>query len=90
MVPARHQNPAIRVPLERFEKAGAIGGSTAPDRARAVKDLMAAMRSACQSDIEQARVRLRYDFFRKALGEEQRVREHFYKVFDELMRQPAR
>jgi hypothetical protein len=51
---------------------------------------MAAMRSACQSDIEQAKARLRYDFFRKALGDEQRVREQFYKVFDEMMRLPAK
>ena len=87
---ARHQNPAIRVPLEKFDKAASGKGITATDRGRALKDLMAAMRSACQSDIEQAQARLRYDFFRKSLGEEQQVRGQFYKIFDELMKTPAK
>lgn len=88
--PARHQNPAIRRPLEKFDEA-ATGKSIIPtDRARAVKDLMSALRSATESDMQQANARLRYDFFRKELTEEQQVRGQFYKIFDELMKLPAR
>ena len=87
---ARHQNPAIRRPLEKFDEA-ATGKSIIPtDRARAVKDLMSALRTATESDVQQANVRLRYDFFRKELTEEQQVRGQFYKIFDELMKAPAK
>jgi hypothetical protein len=85
-----HQNPAIRRPLEKFDQAAA-GKSIVPvDRARAVKDLMSALRSATESDVLQANARLRYDFFRKELTEEQQVRGQFYKIFDELMKAPGK
>lgn len=87
---AKHQNPAIRGPLEKFDKAAGSAQLNATDRVRALKDLMAAMRTACQSDIEQAQARIRYDFFRKSLGDEQKVRGEFYKIFDELMKMPAK
>jgi len=87
---ARHQDPAIRRPLEKFDEA-ASGKSIIPtDRARAIKDLMSALRSATGSDVQQAAVRLRYDFFRKELTEEQQVRGQFYKIFDELMKAPPK
>lgn len=83
---ARHNNPAIRKPLDKFGEA-MNGKSIVPtDRSRAVKDLMDAMRQASQSDVQQANTRLRYDFFRKELTEEQQVRGQFYKIFDELMK----
>jgi hypothetical protein len=87
---ARFQNPAIRRPLEKFDEAAA-GKSIVPiDRARAVKDLMSALRTATESDVQQANARLRYDFFCKELTEEQQVRGQFYKIFDELMKMPAK
>jgi hypothetical protein len=85
-----HQNPAIRRPLDKFSDATSGKGLIPTDRARAVKDLMDAMRTASQSDVQQANARLRYDFFRKELAEEQRVRGQFYKIFDEMMRMPAK
>ena len=85
-----HQNPAIRRPLDKFGEATSGKGLIPTDRARAVKDLMAAMRQASQSDTDAANVRLRYDFFRKELAEEQQVRGQFYKIFDEMMKTPAK
>ena len=85
-----HQNPAIRRPLDKFGEATSGKGLIPTDRARAVKDLMAAMRQASQSDTDAANVRLRYDFFRKELTEEQQVRGQFYKIFDEMMKTPAK
>ncbi len=84
--PARHQNTAIKVPLEKFEQTINRSAISAQDRARAAQDLMAAMRSACQSDIEQAKQRLRYDFFQHQLSEEQQARGQFYKIFDEILK----
>ena len=87
---AHHQNPVIRRPLEKFGEA-ASGKSIVPTgRARAVKDLMSALRTATESDVQQANARLRYDFFRKELTEEQQVRGQFYKIFDELLKVPAK
>ena len=85
-----HQNPVIRRPLDKFGEATSGKGLIPTDRARAVKDLMAAMRFASENDIEQANVRLRYDFFRRELSEEQQVRGQFYKIFDEMMKLPAK
>jgi len=83
---AHFQNPAIRRPLEKFDEAAAGKALVPTDRARAAKDLIGAMRTACESDIADANARMRYDFFRKLLGEEQQVREQFYKVFDEILK----
>lgn len=83
---ARHTNPAIKVPLEKFTETINRSAISAQDRTRAAQDLMAAMRSACQSDIEQAKQRLRYDFFQRQLGEEQQARGEFYKIFDEILK----
>ena len=87
---SHHQNPAIRHPLDKFGDAIAGKGIIPTDRARAVKDLMAAMRTVTQSDIEQANARVHYDFFRRELAEEQQVRAQFYKIFDEAMKLPAK
>jgi hypothetical protein len=87
---ANHQNPAIRRPLDKFNEAASGKGIIPTDRARALKDLMGAMRTASESDIEAANVRVRYDFFRKELTEEQRVRAQFYKIFDDLMKSPPK
>jgi hypothetical protein len=87
---AHHQNPAIRRPLDKFDEAMHGKALIPVDRTRAVKDLMGAMRQASESDIEQANARLRYDFFRKELTEEQQVRGQFYKIFDEAMKLPAK
>jgi hypothetical protein len=86
IIAARHTNPAIKVPLEKFEETVSRSAISANDRARAAQDLMAAMRNACQSDIEQAKQRLRYDFFQRQLGEEQQARGQFHKIFDEILK----
>jgi hypothetical protein len=82
----RHQNPALKAPIERFVQTTSRNGISVPDRARAVQDLLASLRSACQSDVEQARPRIRYDFFQSSLRQEQEVRTQFHKVFDEILK----
>ena len=87
---ARHNNPAIRKPLDRFDEALNGKGKVKTDRALAVKEFMTALRTVSQSDIEQANVRLRYDFFRKELDEERQVRGEFTKIFDEMLKVPVK
>ena len=83
---SRHKNPAIRKPLDKFDEALSGRGLQKSDRPRAVKEFMTAMRAVTQSDITQANARMRYDFFRKELTEEQQVRTQFYKIFDEMLK----
>ena len=87
---SRHKNPAIRKPLDKFDEALSGRGSSRTDRPHAVKEFMTAMRAVTQGDITQANARLRYDFFRKELTEEQQVRTQFYKIFDEMLKVPAK
>ena len=87
---SRHNNPAIRKPLDRFDEALSGKGRIKTDRALAVKEFMTALRTVSQNDIEQANVRLRYDFFRKELSEEQQVRGEFTKLFDEMLKVPVK
>ena len=87
---SRHKNPAIRGPLDKFDEALSGKSLIKTDRAHAVKEFMTAMRAVSQSDTEQANARLRYDFFRKELTEEQQVRAQFYKIFDEMLKVPAK
>ncbi len=86
----RHKNDAIRRPLEKFVEATSRKGLNERDRTRAVQDLMATMRTACQSDVSQAQQRVRYDFFARALGDEGKVRTEFYKVFDAILKEGRR
>jgi hypothetical protein len=83
---ARYQIPAIRRPLEKFDEVTTRRILTAPERTRAIKDLMASMRTACQSDIEQASTSFRYDFFRQSYAEEQKVRGEFHRIFDGMIK----
>lgn len=83
---SRQKNPAIRKPLDKFDEAISGRSPFKTDRVHAVKDFMTAMRNVTQSDITAANAKLRYDFFRKELGEEQQVRAQFYKIFDEMLK----
>ncbi len=87
---SRQKNPAIRKPLDKFDEALSGKGLQKTDRPRAVKDFMTAMRAVTQGDITQANAKLRYDFFRKELTEEQQVRAQFYKIFDEMLKVPPK
>lgn len=90
IVVERHKNDVIRRPLEKFIEATSRSGVNERDRDRAVQDLMATMRSACQRDVEQAKQRVRYDYFARALGEEAKVRAEFFKVFDAILKEGRR
>lgn len=75
-------DPAIRGPLERFARSMNGQDLIKASFASAFKELISSLRSSCNADVAQAQTQLRYDYFRRELGEEQRLRELFYKEFD--------
>ena len=79
-----YSDPAIRRTLERFANAAKGGGLIKTDKLSAAKDLSVSLRTACDADINEAQARVSYDYFRHQLGEQQKLRGEFYKVFDEV------
>lgn len=86
VIASRHQSSGIYGPVRAFVEASSRKGVSAADRAQTRRNFMAAMRSASQTDIVQTRPRLRYDYFQRALIEEERVREQFSALFDRLVK----
>ena len=82
--PSEYSDPAIRGPLERFANAAKGSGLIKADKLSAAKDLAISLRNACDADIAQAQAQVRYDHFRQQLGEQQKLRAEFYKVFAEV------
>ncbi len=80
------KNPVLRTPIEKYLSATQRSAVSSQDRNRAGVDLIAAMRSACQTDVDQARTSVRYDFFQNSLKQEQEVRGQFRKIFDEILK----
>lgn len=83
---ADYGDPAIRNPLERFANAAQGKGLIKTDRLSAAKDLTNSLRIACDTDLAQAQVQVKYDFFRHRLEEHQQFRKELHKGFDELMK----
>ena len=79
-------DPAIRSPLARFSRAVGGQGLIKTNLADAFKDLINSLRSSCDGDVAQARTQVRYDYFRRELADEQKLRELFYKAFDSFMK----
>ena len=84
--PQKHQNAAIKPPIEKFTQIVLRKGISKPDRNRAIKDLMSSLRTACTSDIDALRPRLRYDYFQRRLNEESQARTQFWEIFDKIMK----
>ena len=83
---ASYTDPAIRGPLERYAIAGKNTGLIKTDPLSAAKDLANSLRNACDTDIAQALVAIRYDHFRHRLGEQQKLRAESYKALDQWMK----
>jgi hypothetical protein len=52
------------------------------DRKAAFQSFMGSLRASTQADIARDRQTFRYDFFLRRLGDEARIREEMYKLFD--------
>lgn len=84
--PGEFGNSAISRPVRDFLQAMERQKLSAADRGRVTTSFLTSLRSATQGDIAQARGRLRYDFFRRAVDEEAEVRDEMYKLFDGLLK----
>jgi Trypsin-like peptidase domain len=84
--PGIFRNTAISRPVKDFQVAMGKGSLSPPDRARVVQNFLAALRSATQGDIMQAKARFRYDFFRRAVTDEAKLRDQMHELFDKLLK----
>ncbi|MEA3211363.1 MAG: serine protease Do [Chthoniobacter sp.] len=84
--PGTFASSAISRPLRDFMDVVGKRNLSPPDRARAGQNFLAALRSGTQSDVAQARERIRYDFFQRALAEEAGTRAQMSKLFDRLLK----
>ncbi len=83
---AAYGDSAIRGAMERYANAGKGTALVKAAPLSAAKDLLNSLRSACDSDIAQALSLVRYDFFRRRLGEQQKLRAEFHKALDLAMK----
>jgi hypothetical protein len=84
---AAHKNPAIAPHIRTFqEKVSTSSRINAADYAAAVNTFLRFMRSASKQDVADANSRMRYDYFRRALTEENQVRALFVEIFDKLVK----
>jgi hypothetical protein len=83
---ASYTDPAIRGPLERYAIAGKNTGLIKTDPLSAARDLANSLHNACDTDIAQALVAIRYDHFRHRLGEQQKLRAESYKALEQWMK----
>jgi hypothetical protein len=81
-----YKDPAIRTPLERFENAVRGRGFVKTDPLMAARDLNASLHNACDTDVAQASLFLRYDFFRHELEEQQKHRRELSRGIDDLVK----
>lgn len=84
--PGDFSNSAIARPVRDFLEGNGRQKLSAADRARVTQNFLAAIRSATMSDVNQAKQRLRYDFFRKSVEEQVEVRDQMYRLFDRLLK----
>jgi hypothetical protein len=88
-VAEHYRSPVLRTPIERYVQTTTRSGINRQDRNRAEMDLIATVRTACQSDIDQARLTVRYDYFLGALRQELEVRGKFRQLFDGILKAQA-
>ena len=79
-------NGAISRPVRDFAQSMEKQKLSPADRTRVTTGFLSSLRSATQGDIVQARQRLRYDFFRRAVEEEAEVRDQMHQLFDKMLK----
>ena len=83
--PANHPDSRLRPALMELEPLMGRSVLNASDQLRMVQKFLGAMRNVVQKDVQDLQPRLRYDFYRKAIGEEVKFRDEIYKGLGESM-----
>jgi hypothetical protein len=84
VTPGLHSNPAIKNQIEWWI-AGNKRKTNPRDAALSDQNFLAAMRTASQADLIAARPRLTYDYFQRALVEQQQQRNEITNIFDKII-----
>ncbi|MES2570550.1 MAG: trypsin-like peptidase domain-containing protein [Verrucomicrobiota bacterium] len=89
LMPGRHQNKALSRSVQTYLER--LGRQTRDrispqDRLQNAQRFLSDMRSASQNDLRAAKQRISYDYFQRALGEEEQIRSRFREVFDRLVK----
>lgn len=82
--PALHSNPAIKNRLDAW-LADRTKRLSPRDAATANESLISYLKIACQTDIAAARQHITYDYFQRALANQQKEREEIVGVFNQII-----
>ena len=80
-----HSNPAIKTRIDAW-LASKSRGLSLRDRQSANQSFLSFLKVTCQSDIIAARSRFTYDYFQRALSEEDKIRVQMGDFFDKLIK----
>lgn len=86
VTPGRHTNPAIKTQIEWWMASNKRRLSPR-DAAAADQSFIAGLKNASTSDLVAARSRLTYDYFLRALAEQQQERQQITEVFDQILKE---
>ena len=81
--PSNYGDPAIRNTLERYASAKSGHGLIKSSPLSAATDAITGLRHACETDILAAQAQVSYDYFRRQLEEQRKLRLELYKGFSE-------
>ena len=86
VTPGVHNNPVIRSRIDAWTSQSTHHLSPA-DAAMNDQNFISFLKSACQSDVIAARQRLTYDYFQRALENQQQGRNELAEVFDRIIKE---
>jgi hypothetical protein len=86
VTPSRHTNPAIKTQIEWWTASNKRRLSPR-DAATADQNFFAGLKNASTADLVAARSRLTYDYFQRALAEQQQERREITEVFDQILQE---
>lgn len=82
---SRHTNPVIKNRIDTW-LASKMRGLSQRDRLQVDQNFLSFLKVTCQSDLTAARPRLTYDYFQRALGEQQKQRAQMADIFDKIIK----
>jgi len=82
---SQHTNPVIKNRIDAW-LASKMRGLSPRDRLQADQSFLSFLKVTCQSDITAARGRMTYDFFQRALSEQQKQRAQIADIFDKIIK----
>ncbi len=82
ITPGRHQNSSMSRSVQTFLQNASRGRLSTQDRVQNAQRFLSDMRFASQADVIAAKRRISYDYFQRALVDEEQIRTQFREIFD--------